>query len=67
MGSDESGHDITLLFQVNGHMDYMKKMNTVLQAVGIKTHEVTVNHLLTGSDSGYMSKSSGLDTADDGK
>lgn len=45
----------------------MKKMNTVLQAVGVKTCDVTENHLLAISDSGYMSKSSGLDIADEGE
>ena len=43
------------LFQVNGHMDYMKKMPTVLEAVGIKTKDIR-NVFIPHSDSGYSTK-----------
>ena len=46
---------IMYLFQVNGHMDYMKKMPTVLEAVGIKTKDVH-NVFIPHSDSGYSTK-----------
>lgn len=41
---------------VNGHMDYMKKMPTVLAAVGLKTKEV-LNVFIPNSDSGYSTHS----------
>lgn len=40
---------------VNGHMDYMKKMSIVLDAVGLRTKEVS-NSFMSQSDSGYSTK-----------
>lgn len=46
-------------------MDYMKKMPTVLEAVGIKTKEVH-NIFMSQSDSGYSTKTTNS-CVDDGK